>query len=731
MSKSSSYRNKYRPSKEFNNRRVYEMDELGLTIMIKKRGVIAAARSLPLQRDIDDPAKICAYVHIRKEGNEDPPSVPIFGKDIKVNQNFGDNQPGPSGESRASVEKSRSRSKHRDNRYRSRTKERSLSRGRSRSREKPRRTNRVVVGIEVEEEGQDIDQIPQEGDMFRRDDRDLENIVRGILTYGRGNQESPEAEVLGVLERLEKTPEAKVLETHIEESPEPEAEVLGILSEMSKAAQKVIPEGYAQFHAMQPYRSRVPMVPMYPPHMMMPRMPLMPSAMPFRQRWPVYNSGAAGLKKTIPSTDTTKKQDPKGAIEQVSDQQDISSSRQDNSVDNTTGIIGKKHVGPDNVYPFDYSQTEENNSILQVGRNITHIKLLAREFLNSSGDKPFFLYIAFHDPHRCGHTNPQYGEFCQRFGNGEEGMGLIPDWHPITYQWDEIVPPFYVPDTEAARKDIAAQYTTMGRLDEGVGLILKELENAGYSDNTLVMFSSDNGIPFPNGRTNLYDSGLAEPMFLSSPFHKERKNQVTNSLASLLDIVPTLLDWYGISENDTTNWESNEIQAKRAFSGKSLLPLLIKEPDDKSNEAIFASHNLHEVTMCYPMRMIRTQGYKLIHNLNYNSPFPIDQDFYISSTFRDLLNRTKSGQPTYWFKTLKSYYNRPEWELYDMKMDPAEVNNLASKPSVSEIFRQLKKRLFEWQQNTNDPWICAPHAVLEDQGAYKNNPTCLDLDNFS
>lgn len=130
-------------------------------------------------------------------------------------------------------------------------------------------------------------------------------------------------------------------------------------------------------------------------------------------------------------------------------------------------------------------------------------------------------------------------------------MGLIPDWRPITYQWDEIVPPFYVPDTEAARKDIAAQYTTMGRLDQGfngtgwerilvnhcvvgVGLVLKELENAGYLDNTLVMFSSDNGIPFPNGRTNLYDSGLAEPMFLSSPFHKERRNQVTNSLTSLL-----------------------------------------------------------------------------------------------------------------------------------------------------------------------------------------------------
>lgn len=44
---------------------------------------------------------------------------------------------------------------------------------------------------------------------------------------------------------------------------------------------------------------------------------------------------------------------------------------------------------------------------------------------------PFFLMVAFHDPHRCGHVTPQYGQFCERFGSGESGMGLIPDWHPI------------------------------------------------------------------------------------------------------------------------------------------------------------------------------------------------------------------------------------------------------------------------------------------------------------
>ncbi|CAG9763177.1 unnamed protein product [Ceutorhynchus assimilis] len=378
-----------------------------------------------------------------------------------------------------------------------------------------------------------------------------------------------------------------------------------------------------------------------------------------------------------------------------------------------TGIIGKKHVGPESTYPFDYAQTEENNSILQVGRNITHIKLLTREFLNSTNQNPFFLYVAFHDPHRCGHTNPEYGAFCQKFGNGEAGMGLIPDWQPIHYQWDEITPPYYIPDTEPARRDIAAQYITMSRLDQGVGLILKELKD--YLNNTLIIFSSDNGIPFPNGRTNLYDSGIAEPMFISSPYHKKRRNQITNSLASLLDIVPTILDWFGISNQNLT--------------GKSLLPLLTKEPSDKSKEAIFASHNLHEITMYYPMRMIRTQRYKLIHNLNYLSPFPIDQDLYLSATFQDLLNRTKSGQPNYWFKTLKSYYFRPEWELYDLKLDPAELNNLASKTSMVDVLEDLKTRLFEWQKSTQDPWLCAPHAVLEDQGDFKDKIACLGLDN--
>jgi len=260
-------------------------------------------------------------------------------------------------------------------------------------------------------------------------------------------------------------------------------------------------------------------------------------------------------------------------------------------------------------------------------------------------------------------------------------------------------------------------------------LVLKELEAAGFKDNTLVMYTSDNGIPFPSGRTNLYDPGMAEPMMISSPFQKDRKNQVTYSMTSLLDIVPTVLDWFSIKNVDSEEaLRDNEIPST-SFTGKSLLPLLVEEPVDP-DEAVFASHTHHEVTMYYPMRAIRTKRWKLIHNLNFRMPFPIDQDFYVSPSFQDILERSRSNMPLRWYKSLQGYYNRPEWELYDLKLDPEELNNIANKTSSKDIFATLYKRLLEWQKSTQDPWLCAPGGVLEGIGKNKNNPQCMPLDNM-
>ncbi|KAA0203488.1 hypothetical protein HAZT_HAZT010451 [Hyalella azteca] len=389
-----------------------------------------------------------------------------------------------------------------------------------------------------------------------------------------------------------------------------------------------------------------------------------------------------------------------------------------------TGIIGKKHVGPNDVYKFDYEVTEEHYPIMQVGRNITLIRDKVREFLSVNDSRPFFLYVGFHDPHRCGHTNPEFGQFCEKFGNGDPEMGTIPDWTPVAYEADQVHVPYYVQDTPVAREDLAAQYTTISRLDQGVGVVLQELERAGALEETLILFTSDNGSPYPNGRTNTYEPGLQVPLIVSSPRDQNSWNTRTNELTSLLDIVPTVLDWFNISYLNYTMFYYNMTVT---LTGRTLLR------DDVNttwfnHKYIYASHNLHEVTMYYPMRSVRTARFKLIHNLAHRMPFPIDQDFFISDVFQDILNRSLADDLP-WYKTLDDYYYRPQFELFDLKIDFTEKNNMADNPHYKKVFHKLFNHLHKWQNITQDPWLCSPGGVLQDSGDYADEHQCFPLYN--
>lgn len=392
-----------------------------------------------------------------------------------------------------------------------------------------------------------------------------------------------------------------------------------------------------------------------------------------------------------------------------------------------TGVIGKLHVGPPAVFPFDFTHTEETDSEMQVGRNITRIRILVEEFLNANDSRPFFLYVAFHDPHRCGHTNPEFGAFCELFGNGEPGMGRIADWQPNYFNPENVTVPYFVPDTEVARKEIAAQYTAVDRMDQGIRLILEALRHRNLLESTLIIYSSDNGIPFPSGRTNLYDPGMREPLIISHPSYSWRWGQrSTKAVVSLLDITPTILAYFDIKIPEYRIFSKTQKPVR--LTGKSLLPLLQSERNRKSFKQVFCSHSLHEITMYYPMRMLRTFRYKLIHNMNFEAPFPIDQDFYISETFQDLLNKSRERLPTKWYKNITEYYFRSEWELFDLHKDPQELKSIAKEKP--ELFEKLKRKLLAWQNRTDDPWLCNPHGVLEDSGAFLHKPKCMPLYNF-
>ena len=349
------------------------------------------------------------------------------------------------------------------------------------------------------------------------------------------------------------------------------------------------------------------------------------------------------------------------------------------------GIVGKKHVGPDPVYLFPFSYTEEHYNLNQVGRNITRMKEIISEFfsLAKTKGKPFFLYIGIHDPHRGGSQAAiaEYGQFFEKWGDGSPGMGKIPDWTPTDYSPDDVEVPYFLPNTSATRSDLAAFYRTISRYDQGIGLFLQLLKENGFDENTLIILTSDNGIPFPNAKTTLYDPGMGEPLLISNPLAKQRWNQTTEAMSSHTDLVPTILDWFGLPKPSYT------INGKKVvLQGESLLPVTEKEPSTGYDTAL-SSHNLHEVTMYYPMRVIRNKHYKLIHNLNYKMPYPMAEDIYYSPSFRDIVNRSMAGSPLPWFKTLEEYYYRDQWELFDLNNDPEELKNIAYDPAYQSTLK--------------------------------------------
>jgi len=332
--------------------------------------------------------------------------------------------------------------------------------------------------------------------------------------------------------------------------------------------------------------------------------------------------------------------------------------------------------------------------------------------------------LAFHDPHRCGHTRPELGNFCEKFGNKDLGgkYGVIADWTP-QYVDPENLPKKWEtqPQNQETRKEISGRYTTISRMDDGISLILETTQSLNELSNSLVVFASDNGPPFLGGRTNLYPFGIRTPLIVSHPQYRTEKRR-NHDPTSILDIFPTILDWFKVKV------PSYKLLGRKVeYLGKSLLDQFEQGPKLKyspSNNVrpIFATQSLHEVTMSYPMRAVYVGDMMLIQNINYQIPFPIDQDFYLSSEFQSVLRNDSD-----WDYTLRQYYYRPQFELFNQTRNQRE--NLSKDAEYKSLFDDLRSVLERWQWTTNDPWRCAPNGVLQDSGKYKEKPQCFPLKN--
>ena len=348
-----------------------------------------------------------------------------------------------------------------------------------------------------------------------------------------------------------------------------------------------------------------------------------------------------------------------------------------------TGIIGKLHVGPSEQLPFDF--VVPDNNLTKYGRDVKFMAEKAGEFFNQNKERPFFLLIGYTDPHRQG----------KGFANQQKYAGI----EPTVYDPADVIIPYFLPNISEVRDELADMYQAVTRLDTGIGMVIEKLRAAGRYDDTLIIYLTDNGIPFPGAKTNIYDSGVHLPMIVCSP-NVEKKGSINNAMVSFVDLVPSILDWTKVLG-----------PTKYKLAGKSFLPILNQENPEGWNE-VYLSQTFHEVTMYYPMRGIRTKNFKYILNLFPELEFPIAADIFRSKTWQAILQRKLKRMGKI---KIDNYLHRPAEELYNLKEDPEEINNIAQNYPYQIVLDEMRSKLKVMRQISEDPWL-----ILEKNQKYKD-----------
>jgi N-sulfoglucosamine sulfohydrolase len=244
------------------------------------------------------------------------------------------------------------------------------------------------------------------------------------------------------------------------------------------------------------------------------------------------------------------------------------------------------------------------------------------------------------------------------------------------------VPPYY-PDNEIIRKNISKIYDNIAVLDSVVGVLLNELEKEGELDNTIIFFWGDHGDGLPRAKRWLYDSGLNIPLIIKFPGNT-KAGTVDKRLISSIDLGPTVLSLAGVP-------------VPAHMQGIPFLGSQAGYPRD----AVFAARD--RVDESYDMiRSVRTKNYLYIRNYYPNEPFPIWVP-YLSNMpiYKEMLRLDAEGKLTGPQKNWMAY-SRPPEELYDVKADPYQVNNMANDPKLEPVLDDLRKRHKQWTIETGD-----------------------------
>jgi arylsulfatase A-like enzyme len=242
---------------------------------------------------------------------------------------------------------------------------------------------------------------------------------------------------------------------------------------------------------------------------------------------------------------------------------------------------------------------------------------------------------------------------------------------------DAVDPPDYLPNVAEVRQDLADFYGSITTADAAVGRILDTLAATGLDANTWVVFFTDHGAAFPRAKSTLYEAGTGIAMIIRPPTRMAVAPAVYDELFSGVDLLPTLLELLGVAGPDDIEGISH---------AQALLAPNRAEP---VRDHVFTSKTYHD--SFDPIRAIRTKEFSYIENYARRPLLDLPWD----------IEQSLSGHAVAPLVTAP----RPERELYDLRADPTELNNLLAGEGTGEtdlIAADLAVRLHDWRQQTGD-----------------------------
>jgi len=353
------------------------------------------------------------------------------------------------------------------------------------------------------------------------------------------------------------------------------------------------------------------------------------------------------------------------------------------------------------------------------GRQLTGKRFASfQKFLKQRPDgTPFCYWLGTNDPHRP----------YQRGSGQASGIDL-----------SEIAVPAFLPDSEEVRGDIADYYVEVQRFDALVGNALQQLEESGELDNTIVVMTSDHGMPFPRAKANLYDAGMRVPFAIRFGKHI-RPGRQAKEIISLVDLAPTFLDLAGVYQpederSDRSLWTLLSTEDEQVLTGKRRLSIVFgRERHVPGQEAPSMGG--------YPARAIRfSSGTLCIQNIeperwpvgtpNYErATIPgawfADTDNGPSKTYM-IENRDKDADHRWLYD--RAFGKRPQIEVYDTDTDPYQLRNEAGSvryfPMVQMMTGPSLKRTLK---GYNDPRATGESVAFDEYPYLGGSPKHPDF----